>query len=293
MLKAQCEGSGVMKRLMGLLVVAVTGCQSTVRYPAANLADDSYQPGKQWKLVWADEFENAELDDANWSRRVAKAGRWNKEWQRYTDDECNSYIDAGCLVLKAIHEGESHGENKYTSARLHTAQKHSWRYGKVAARIQLPYGQGIWPAFWMLGASCDQNGGDTPWPFCGEIDIMEFWGSKGDGVVKATIHYADRNSEHAWLKPQAFELPTGRFADAFHVFEIEWDEQQIRWMVDGQAYATQPITADEFEEIHQEFFILLNMAVDGRKHAGRPDERSVFPQVMYVDWVRVYQQDKR
>ncbi|VGO13102.1 Beta-glucanase [Pontiella desulfatans] len=281
-----------MKRLMWLLAVAVTGCQASVRYPAANLADDSYQAGEQWQLVWADEFDKAELNDANWSRRVAKAGRFNAEWQRYTDDESNAYIDNGCLVIKAIHEGESHGENRYTSARLETAQKQSWRYGKVAARIQLPYGQGIWPAFWMVGINGKRHGGDTRWPFCGEIDIMELWGSKDDGAVEATIHYADRNSKHAWIHPQTFKLPAGRFADAFHVFEIEWDEQQIRWMVDGQLYATQPITADEFGEFHQEFFILLNIAVGGKDPDFRPDERSVFPQYMYVDWVRVYQQGK-
>ncbi len=271
---------------------ALTDCHAAVRYPAANLADDCYQPGEQWQLVWADEFDEAELDASNWSRQVVEAGRFNKEWQRYTDDESNAYIDAGCLVLKAIHEGESHGENRYTSARLVTAQKQFWRYGKVAARMQLPYGQGIWPAFWMLGASCDQNGGDTPWPFCGEIDIMELWGSKDDGVVEANMHYADLDSKHAMLHPQAFELPSGRFADAFHVFEIEWDEQRIRWLVDGQPYATQTILADEFEAFHQEFFILLNIAVGGNC-AEPPDERSVFPQYMYVDWVRVYQQDKR
>lgn len=274
------------------LILALTGCQTAVRYPAANLTDDPYQAGAQWQLVWADEFDNPELNPANWNRQVVEAGHYNAEWQRYTDDERNAYIDNGCLVIKAIHEGKSHGENRYTSARLNTAQKQSWRYGKIAARIQLPYGQGLWPAFWMLGANCIESGGDTPWPQCGEIDILELYGSKDDGMVKANIHYAGPDEKHAMLHPPTFKLPKGRFADAFHVFEIEWDEREIRWLVDGQLYATTMITADEFKEFHKKFFILLNIAVGG-EHAGRPDERSVFPQYMYVDWVRVYKQIER
>lgn len=262
-----------------------------MQYPAANLTDDRYQAGEHWQLVWADEFKTAELASANWNRQVVKPGRYNEEWQRYTNDDRNAYIDNDCLVIKAIHEGETHGENQYSSARLNTAQKQSWRYGKVAARIQLPYGRGIWPAFWMLGANCDENGGDIPWPFCGEIDIFELYGSKDDGTVEGNIHYADRNAKHAMLQAPAFRLPAGKFADAFHVFEIEWDEQQIRWFVDGQSYATATITADELGEFHREFFIILNIAVGGA-WAGRPDESSVFPQYMYVDWIRVYQQRK-
>ena len=177
---------------------------------------------------------------------------------------------------------------QYTSARLHTANKQSWTYGKIAARIQLPHGEGMWPAFWMLGANIDENGGDTPWPQSGEIDIMEFYGSKHDGRVEANIHYADERDEHGNMGARRYTLPEGRFADAFHVFEIEWDADHIEWFVDGESYASADISDEHFSEFRKPFFILLNIAVGG-KDSGRPDETTPFPGYMYVDWVRVYQ----
>ncbi|MDX1571006.1 MAG: glycoside hydrolase family 16 protein [Xanthomonadales bacterium] len=278
------------------LILALSGCSTAalapdpepVRYPAANLHDDRYEPGPGWRLVWSDEFEGEQLDSASWNRQVVRAGRFNEELQRYTDDEKNAYLDQGCLVIKAIHESDTHGRNQYTSARLNTAQKHAWRYGKIAARIQLPYGQGIWPAFWMLGANIDENGGDTPWPQAGEIDILELYGSRDPGVVEANIHYADRRGKHDSMGAKGYHLDQGRFADRFHVFAIEWDEREIRWFVDGEQYASTSIVAPEFSEFHQDFFILLNIAVGGRP-AGRPDDSTPFPVTMYVDWVRVYQ----
>lgn len=127
----------------------VPPAEAPVRYPAANLYDDAYDPGPGWRLAWADEFEGEVLDPANWQRQVEEAGRFNAEWQRYTDSTDNAYIEDGCLVIKAIHETDAHGPDQYTSARLHTLPENGWRYGKIAARIQLPYGAGIWPAFWM------------------------------------------------------------------------------------------------------------------------------------------------
>ena len=164
----------------------------------------------------------------------------------------------------------------------------AWRYGKIAARIQLPYGEGIWPAFWMLGANIDENGGDTPWPQSGEIDILELYGSRNNGRVEANIHYADRDNRHANMGAKSYTLDGGWFADAFHVFEIEWNEEQIEWFVDGERFASKRITGAEFTEFHKPFFILLNIAVGGRA-AGPASEATGFPKFMYVDWVRVYQ----
>lgn len=259
-----------------------------IKYPADNLSADQYQPGDGWKLVWADEFEGNTIDPENWTRQVLKAGQFNKEWQRYTDSTSNAYVEDSCLVIKAIHESDSQGLDQYTSARLHTGNKQSWKYGKLAARIQLPYGQGIWPAFWMLGANCSEIGGDTDWPHCGEIDILELYGTKDDGVVEANIHYSGDDGKHAMLEPPHFKLEKGKFAENFHVFELIWDEQQIQWLVDGQKYASTPITSEARSEFHEEFYFLLNIAVGGA-WAGRPDESTPFPQMMYVDWVRVYQ----
>jgi len=248
-----------------------------------------YDPGQGWSLDWSDEFEGDSLDASNWNRQVVDAGRFNEEWQRYTDSSENSYVEDGNLVIKAIHESDTHGMNEYTSARLNTANKQTWRYGKIAARIKLPYGEGIWPAFWMLGANIDENGGDTPWPQSGEIDILELYGTEDDSVVEANLHYADESGEHAQMGAVPFELEQGKFADDFHIFELEWTENEITWMVDGEQYASMEITSDELSEFHQEFFLLLNIAVGGT-WAGRPDETTDFPQYMYVDWVRVYKQ---
>jgi beta-glucanase (GH16 family) len=262
---------------------------SSKPYPAANLNEDTYQPGEPWKLVWSDEFDGDTLNEKNWNRQVVKAGRFNEEWQRYTDSTDNAYVENGCLVIKAIHESDEHGHDQYTSSRLNTANKQTWKHGIIAARIQLPHGNGMWPAFWMLGANCSENGGDTPWPQCGEIDILELYGSKDDAVVEANIHYADADDKHACLEAPHYKLDRGVFADNFQVFEIEWDDWEIIWRVDGKQYASTPVSSQERAEFQKEFFILLNVAVGGT-HAGRPDESTPFPQKMVVDWVRVYQQ---
>lgn len=269
-------------------VASVTG--DTMKFPAANLKDDTYHPGAHWKLVWSDEFSGTTIDTSNWTRQVEAAGRFNDEWQRYTSSSENAYIDNNCLVIKAIHTSDIHGMDQYTSARIHTANKYTFRYGKIAARIQLPHGRGIWPAFWMLGANIDEHGGDTPWPASGEIDILELYGSKSDAVVEANMHYADESGAHANMGAVSFKLSQGRFADAFHVFELEWDDSRLVWRVDGQEFASASIASPEFTEFHKEFFPLLNIAVGGT-YAGRPDSSSRFPQTMYVDWVRVYQKE--
>ncbi len=279
-----------------LLLLSIADCDAgatpagelPVQYPAANLENDTYRPGPGWQLVWSDEFQDETLDPAKWRRQVLEAGRFNAEWQRYTDNSSNAYIDNGCLVFKAIHESDSHGPDQYTSARLHTLPEEGWRYGRIAARIQLPFGHGIWPAFWMLGASIDENGGDTPWPQAGEIDILEMYGSRDNAVVEANIHYAGKSGAHAKMGAIATKLKQGKFADNFHVFEIEWDADSIQWFVDGSRFASTSISSDEFSEFHEPFFILLNIAVGGRS-AGPADDTTRFPQYMYVDWVRVYQ----
>ena len=254
---------------------------------AIDLNEDTYEPGLDWELAWSDEFDADTIDANNWNFQVLEAGRFNGEWQRYTNSPDNAYVENNCLVIKAIHESDVHGMDQYTSARLNTANKQTWKYGKIVARIKLPQGEGIWPAFWMLGANINENGGDTPWPQSGEIDILEFYGSKDDAVVEANIHYANKSGSHANMGAKAYKLKEGKFADAFHVFELEWDAKRLKWFVDGVQFASAPITADERSEFHKEFFILLNLAVGGT-YAGRPDDTTTFPQYMYVDWVRVY-----
>lgn len=246
-----------------------------------------YNPGSDWMLAWSEEFDQNSIDLNVWNFQVLEAGHFNNEWQRYTNSANNTFIENNCLVIKAIHESDVHGMNQYTSARLHTANKYSFKYGKISARIKLPQGKGIWPAFWMLGSNIDENGGDTPWPQSGEIDILELYGSKDDGVIEANLHYADKSDLHAMMGAASFKLEQGKFADAFHIFALEWDETTISWLLDGEKFASMPISADELSEFRKEFFILLNVAVGGT-YAGRPDNTSIFPQSMYVDWIRVY-----
>jgi len=265
-----------------------SGDQKKVKDAVSNLNEDTYQLGLDWNLVWSDEFEADTIDVNNWNFQVEEAGRFNDEWQRYTNSNENAYIDNNCLVIKAVHESDIHGMDQYTSARMHTANKQTWKYGKIAARMKLPQGEGIWPAFWMLGSNIEENGGDTPWPQSGEIDILELYGSKDDGIIEANVHYADASGSHAMMGGTAFKLKQGKFADAFHIFEFEWDVNRIAWFVDGEQFASMPISSDELTEFHKDFFILLNIAVGGT-HAGRPNATTIFPQYMYVDWVRVYQ----
>lgn len=256
-----------------------------------NQNENTSKLDQDWNLVWSDEFEGDSIDENNWNFQVVDPGHFNDEWQRYTNSNKNAYIEDGNLVIKAIHESDVHGMGQYSSARLHTANKQTFKYGKIAARVKLPFSNGIWPAFWMLGTNIDENGGDTPWPQSGEIDIFELYGSKNDSVVEANLHYADKSNVHGQMGAASYELKTGKFSDTFHVFELEWDENKVAWLIDGVEFASMPITADELSEFHKEFFILLNVAVGGT-WAGRPDVESVFPQYMYVDWVRVYKKNQ-
>lgn len=284
--------------MMSLLSIAVLSCSEKDKKgkiapqeeeKTVLKTDDSvFVAGEEWNLVWADEFDKDSIDTNNWNYQVVEAGRFNDEWQRYTNSTDNAYIEDDCLVIKAIHMSDEHGMNQYTSARIHTANKQSWKYGKIVARIKLPQGMGIWPAFWMLGANIDENGGDTPWPQSGEIDILELYGSKDAGVVEGNLHYADQTDSHKMSGAVPFKLEQGIFADSFHVFELVWNPDKIEWFVDGKRFSSVSIAADELSEFHKDFFILLNLAVGGA-HAGRPDATTVFPQYMYIDWVRVYQ----
>ncbi len=261
------------------------------KHTPTDLDDTVYDPGMDWKLDWSDEFDGDSINANNWNFQIEEAGRFNEEWQRYTSSSANAYIDNNCLVIKANHESDLHGMNQYTSARLNTANKQSWKYGKIAARIKLPQGPGIWPAFWMLGTNIDENGGDTPWPYTGEIDILELYGSKDDSVVEANLHYADASGLHTSMGAEAFKLEDGKFADTFHIFELEWDVDKIKWSVDGEEYASMPISSTELAAFHKEFFLLLNIAVGGT-YSGPPDAATTFPQFMYIDWIRVYKKRK-
>ncbi len=240
-----------------------------------------------YELVWSDEFNTGTMaDPAVWSYEVGAGGWGNNEWQFYTAERAeNARIEDGCLVIEA--RKESYEGSNYTSARLISYHNDlSWKYGKIEARIKLPYGKGIWPAFWMMGRGIFEG---TSWPACGEIDIVELTGG-GEGYddkVYGTAHWSDASGKHAQYGG-SYQLPTGIFADTFHIFSIQWTATEIRWFVDDIQYQVIDITPAELSEFRREFFILLNLAVGGN-WPGYPTAETVFPQQMKVDYVRVYQ----
>lgn len=268
--------------LAGVLVAVLCG-------GGAAQAPASAEPSG-WRLVWSDEFDGPDgtrPDPARWVYDLGGGGWGNAELQTYTDRVENAVVRGGMLVITARAEkftGADGIARGYTSARLKTLGKFEQRYGRFEARMHLPRGQGIWPAFWMLGRDIDRVG----WPQCGEIDIMENIGREPT-TVHGTIHgpgYSGGDGIGA-----AVESADGRpFADAPHVFAVEWEPQEIRWYVDGRLYQTRrpgdlPSGARwVFDHPH---FLLLNVAVGGH-WPGSPDETTNFPQELRVDYVRVY-----
>ena len=242
-----------------------------------------------WKLVWADEFDGeagSPVDATKWMHDIGGWGWGNNELEYYTDSLENSSLDGkGNLAIVAREdttgERECHyGVCRYTSARLLTRDKFEFTHGRVESRLKLPYGQGIWPAFWMLGADIEQVG----WPQCGEIDIMEYIGKEPHNVY-GTLHGPGYSGAQGISKPRAID---GNYPDDFHTFAVEWEPNVIRWYADGELYHT--LTPKDMQGAwvyEHDFFILLNLAVGGY-WPGMPDETTVFPQMCLVDYVRVY-----
>ncbi len=238
--------------------------------------------GQCYELVWAEEFNYRGLPDPEtWTPLTGGDGFGNNEAQYYTlNDTDNVYVNDSLLVITALEE--DYGGRSYTSARIDTRDKFSFQYGKIEARMKLPYGQGIWPAFWIMG----QNIGEVGWPACGETDIMEMIGGNDrENTVYGTVHW-DHNGDHASYGG-SYTLDSGIFADTFHVFSVEWTTDFIKWYVDDKQYHVIDIRGAELSEFHQDFFILLNLAVGGI-WPGYPDETTVFPQKLEVDYIRVY-----
>jgi beta-glucanase (GH16 family) len=240
-----------------------------------------------WKLVWSDEFDGAagqKLDPGRWVYEVGGTGWGNNQLEFDTDRAENAALDGnGELVITA--RKESYMGRSYTSARLKTQGKFEHGYGRYETRMRIPFGQGIWPAFWMLGVDI----GSAGWPSCGEIDIMENIGREPD-TVHGTLH-GPGYSGGAGIGA-ASKLAAGqRFADAYHVFAIEWEQDVVRWYVDGKLYQTRTprdLPGGARWVYDHSFFVLLNLAVGGQ-WPGNPDASTTFPQTLRVDYVRVYE----
>jgi len=257
--------------------------------------DAAALPG--WKLTWSDEFngpDGSAVDPSKWVHDVGGGGWGNQELEYYTDGTQNAVVTGGNLVITATTAGTSgltcsypsSGPCKYTSARLLTQGKFSQQYGRFEARIQMPEGQGLWPAFWMLGANINT----VNWPSCGETDIMENIG-KEPSVNHGSLHMPAAGTTNDSQLTGMYTLAGGaKLGDAFHTYAVEWSAASIKFYVDDMLYETQtPATATgRTWEFDHPFFILLNVAVGGQ-FPGAPDTTTIFPQTMKVDWVRVYQ----
>jgi len=235
-------------------------------------------------LVWRDEFEGPagqSLDPGKWvCDNGTDWGNAQLEWD--TSLPANVSLDGqGHLAITA--RRQPYRGQPYTSGRVQTKGLFERRYGRFEARIKLPVGQGIWPAFWMLGSDIDT----VPWPDCGEIDIMEYRGHE-PGILWGTIHGPGHAGDKALST--RFQVSGDSLDGDFHVYAIDWSPGRIVWSLDGVAFKT--ATPDDLPlggrwVYDHPFFILLNVAVGGR-WAGAPDSATTFPQTMLVDYVRVY-----
>lgn len=249
-----------MKKLL-ILFLIITGC--------------SQNTDKSWKLVWSDEFDYQGLPDSTkWGNEVGFIR--NNELQYYTDNRIeNSVVKDGQLMLIGVRE--QYDSADYTSASITTDGRHSWTYGKMEARMRLPKGQGIWPAFWMLG----QNIHNVGWPACGEIDIMEHINSQD--TLYGTLHW--HNEKHV---SSGAIIPCT--VNEYHNYSIEWDSDSIKWFLDGSKYHSVEIrdSINSTSEFHKPHYIIFNLAIGGN-WPGSPDKTTLFPDTVFVDYVRVYQ----
>lgn len=227
-------------------------------------------------LVWSDEFNDATINRSNWTYDTGGSGWGNNELEYYTNRPVNANLSEGNLQI--IAKKEDYGGNSYTSARLKTQGLQNFTYGKIEARIKAPVGQGLWPAFWMLGKNITQSG--WGWPKCGEIDILEHINKSTN--LNGTLHW-DNNGH------KSYGLTTPCDVTKFHVYGLEWDAKAIKLFLDGKKYLEMNIAnnINSTDEFHLPFFIILNLAVGGN-WPGVPNATTIFPDTLFVDYVRVY-----
>ncbi len=264
--------STVLKCLTVMAVWTISGCSTDETQTVATFTnlvlDENFDTdGAPNSQVWGFDIGTGEN------------GWGNQELQYYTDRPENVTIQNGILLITA--RQESFENSQYTSARLLTKDKFEQQYGRFEARIRLPFGQGIWPAFWMLGADIDEN----PWPGAGEIDIMEYRG-QNPTVLIGSVHGPGYSGGEAISKE--YTLENDRFDTGFHIFGIEWGPEFVNFYVDDVLY--NQITPEDVTGpwvFDKPFYILMNLAVGGT-FVGSPNAETEFPQTMLVDYVRVY-----
>jgi beta-glucanase (GH16 family) len=279
----QIKGADI--KMNDAVVTLLNDDADTLLIPSTGYSTPESYPGMT--LIWSDEYAGVELNNTYWTHEIGNGcpnlcGWGNNELESYRPE--NTFLQDGHLIVEA--RKEEGGGDLYTSSRIITRNKFDFKYGRVDIRANLPYGQGIWPALWMLGT----NIGTVGWPACGEIDVMEMIGGPtGDKTVHGTAHWSNASGQHASYSDSK-ALASGKFNDAFHVFTVIWDASTITWYLDDVAYNTLSITAAEFSEFHNNHFFIFNVAVGGN-WPGSPNAETQFPQRMIVDYIRVFQEE--
>jgi Beta-glucanase/Beta-glucan synthetase len=239
-----------------------------------------------YTLLWSDEFSATTLNLNDWNQEIGNgSGGWgNNELEYYTSNLKNCFLSDGKLIIEARKENAA--GFSYTSSRLTTQNKKSFKFGRIDIRAKLPVAKGMWPALWMLGNTISSAG----WPACGETDIMELIGTYPSRIT-GTAHWRNASGAHA-SKGADYSLSSGNFSQQFHVFSLIWKTDQMQWLIDDHVYFTLNVSdagAPNYPFNAEQFFI-FNVAVGGN-WPGSPDSSTTFPQRMFVDYVRVFQQN--
>lgn len=254
------------------------------------VGDDGYATPDtypSWKLAWSDEFSDAEINRDNWTFEMGDGCpnlcNWgNNERQWYSDQPENARTENGNLIIEA----QKSGSSNYTSARMISKDKQNFGFGRIDIRAKMPEGQGIWPALWMLGKNIDAVG----WPACGELDIMELVGHKPN-TIHGTAHYGPAFPNNK-LNGATFSGVGGDYSEDYHVFSLVKNQGSVFWYIDDIVYheiTPQKLGNDPYP-FNGEFFMVMNIAVGGN-WPGDPDETTVFPQQMIVDYVRYFERE--
>lgn len=268
-----------------LFTMETPGCTKSEPDPIVSpAAADSIPQIPGWTLVWNDEFSGSAVDPLKWGYDTGGGGWGNNELQYYTDRSKNSSVAGGKLIITACYENYS--GNQYTSARMVTKGKGDWLYGRFEIRAKLPYGNGTWPAIWMLSTDWEYGG----WPASGEIDIMEHVGYDPD-VIHGSTH-----SQKYYFKigtQKTATLKGSNVSFEFHTYAIEWYPDRIDFFVDSTKYLTSENDGTGWEAwpFDKRFHLILNIAVGGDWGGAKGVNSGIFPQIMEVDYVRVYKKE--